>query len=143
MDSDSENSVSSAENIPNYNQNDQTADAFRMALSQWKQKQLDTILGDKQNTTALNAYLKKTKDLYERMKNFIEKNTSSGNIDSELLTTIGNPANFSTNTRINILHTLFRDLIEFPFTYDKTLINSFTDEEALETNIIPNNLPQK
>lgn len=139
MDSDSDFSNSDNE-IPMYNIDTSRADAFRKAISQWKQQQLDTIIGDKQNTTALNVYLKKTKEMYSNITNFIETNVSSDRIDITLRNALGNPNEYNTNTRINILHTLFRDLIEFPFTYDKVLINSFQNDEAVQTNIIPNNI---
>ena len=58
--------------------------------------------------------------------------------DEALKGALGDPTTLSMDERIQILQSLFRDLIEFRFTYDTTLINSFTPEEVLDTNIISN-----
>jgi hypothetical protein len=137
MNSDSDISDTEKE-IPMYETTNDLADQFRVAVSKWKEEQLDTILGDTQNTVALNTYLKKTKETYEAMKNYIEGIGLADHIDESLRTALGNPSDFSTDTRINILHTISRDLIEFPFTYDTALINSFQPDETLETEIIAN-----
>lgn len=134
MDTDSE----SDHDIPTYDSNNVEADNFRKALSKWKQTQLENIIGEDQDTLALNSYLKRTSEQYEDMKNYIEENKKSDRLDKELLAMVGNPQEFSTDTRINILHTLFRDLIEFPFTYDTVLINSFNEDEAVKRNIVGN-----
>lgn len=123
--------------IPNYDTTNEHADNFRRILSEWKQSQLDALIGEDQDTLKLNAYLKKASDTYASMKEYIEDN-KKGSIDKQLIEALGDPREFSTDTRINILHTLFRDLVEFPFTYDTTLINSFDGEEVLHTEIVGN-----
>lgn len=137
MDINSDSDLSDYE-TPSYNQTNPQADTFRAAISEWKQKQLDSILGDNQDTQALNAYLKKTKETYQSIKNYIESKSDETRIDKELLISMGDPKTYSPDTRINILHTLTRDLLEFPFTFDRALTNSFTDDEAVQTKIIPN-----
>lgn len=124
--------------IPNYDTTNEQSDNFRRVISQWKQKQLETLIGDDQDTLKLNAYLKKASEAYTDMKAYIEENKKKTTIDKVLLEALGDPTSFSTDTRINILHTLFRDLVEFPFTYDTTLINSFDGEEVLDTEIVGN-----
>jgi hypothetical protein len=132
MDSDTDTKV------PSYSGESARVDTFRKALSSWKKNELDTTIGEEQDTLLLNAYTKKTADLYYSLKSYIENNTSLSVTDETLNEALGDPTTLTMDERIQILQSLFRDLIEFRFTYDTTLINSFTSEEALDTNIIPN-----
>ena len=134
MDSDTDTDT----NVPNYSGESARVDTFRKAISSWKKNQLDTTIGENQDTLLLNAYTKKTADLYYALKSYIENNTSLSVTDEALSEALGDPTTLTMDERIQILQTLFRDLIEFRFTYDTTLINSFTPEEVLDTNIIPN-----
>jgi regulator of replication initiation timing len=132
MDSDSDTDT----NVPNYSAESARVDTFRKAISSWKKNQLDTTIGEEQDTLLLNAYTKKTADLYYSLKNYIENNTALSVTDNTLNEALGDPTTLTMDERIQILQSLFRDLIEFRFTYDTTLINSFRSEEALDTNII-------
>lgn len=132
MDSD----IDTETNVPNYSGESTRVDTFRKAISSWKKNQLDTTIGEEQDTLLLNAYTKKTADLYYSLKNYIENNTALSVTDNTLNEALGDPTTLTMDERIQILQSLFRDLIEFRFTYDTTLINSFRSEEALDTNII-------
>ena len=130
-------------------------DDFRKALSQWKQNQVDSILGENQDTLILNEYLKKTGKLYNQLQSHIEMGvpldtttkTRGGaatfaaqtNTDlQEILTFMPDTANLDRDTRTQLLHILFRDLVEFPFTYDTQYTNSLQKDEAFNTNILSN-----
>jgi hypothetical protein len=132
MDSD----IDTETNVANYSSESTRVDTFRKAISSWKKNQLDTTIGEEQDTLLLNAYTKKTADLYYSLKNYIENNTALSVTDDTLNEALGDPTTLTMDERIQILQSLFRDLIEFRFTYDTKLINSFRSEEALDTNII-------
>lgn len=136
------NSWSDSETETEYVEEERTTNVkdihFRETLTTWKKKQLEDILKENQNTLALNSYLQKTAEIYDSLKNYIEGRTKEIPVEKALVEDLGNPLSFDLDTRIRLLHTLFRDLIEFPFTYDTKLINSFTKEDILNTNILPN-----
>jgi hypothetical protein len=111
---------------------------FRRVLSAWKQKELNDIIGENQNTLALNAYTKKTADVYYALKDYIDEGSALTINEPELTDVLGDPETLTLDERLQILQSLFRDLIEFRFTYDTELINSFNPEEKLNTNIVPN-----
>ena len=115
-------------------------DEFRMALSKWKQNHVDSILGENQDTVVLNAYLKKTGGLYNQLQQHIEmgKPLQLNSEVEEILEFLPETSTLDENTRTQLLHILFRDLIEFPFTYDTHHTNSMKKEEAFDTNILSN-----
>ena len=111
---------------------------FRRVLSAWKQKELNGILGNNQDTLALNLYSKKTVQVYYALKDYIDEGSALTINEPELTDVLGDPETLTMDERFQILQSLFRDLIEFRFTYDTELINSFNPEEKLNTNIVPN-----
>jgi hypothetical protein len=121
-----------------YDSTNTHTDTFREALSRWKQNQVDSILGENQDTIILNTYLKKARTLYSMFHDYIElgKPLVEDNNIQELVSSL--PSEMDMDTRITILHYLFRDLVEFPFTYDTVYTNSLKTEEALNTNILSN-----
>jgi hypothetical protein len=121
-----------------YDSTNTHTDKFREALSRWKQNQVDSILGENQDTIILNTYLKKARTLYSMLHDYIElgKPLVEDNSIQELVSSL--PSEMDMDTRITILHFLFRDLVEFPFTYDTIYTNSLNTEEALNTNILSN-----
>jgi hypothetical protein len=113
--------------------------AFRKALAEWKATQLKDILKDEQDTTALNAYLESTANLHSAFESYMYGNTKiTATLPESLRSILGDVHTIPSDLRTEILYSLSRDLLEFPFTYDTNLINSFQADEVLKTNIIPN-----
>ena len=113
---------------------------FRSSLAQWKQNQLQEMTQDDQDTLKLNGYLKLTGTAYAMFKEYLD---SGGTKDvdpllKELAAQLGNPSSLSSEQLLILEDILFRDLVEYPFTYNTTLINSFSPKNALDTNIVPN-----
>lgn len=135
MDSDSDYD---SDRDQDYDSTNAQTEKFRAALSRWKQNQVDTILGENQDTIILNTYLKKARSLYTMLSDHIEQGKPIIEEESiqEVLSAL--PSEMDTDTRITILHSLFRDLVEFPFTYDTVYTNSLQKEEVLNTNILSN-----
>ena len=114
--------------------------ALRNSLSNWKQHQLYQITQDDQDTVRLNEYLKMTSLAYNMLKNYVEKD-GNAHLDSSLVPfveVLGDTRRLSRDQKLVLQEYMFRDLIEYPFTYNTQLINSFDKTNALNTNIIPN-----
>jgi len=108
---------------------------FRAKILEWKKKQIDNVTRESQDTTVLNKYLRDSADLYKTIKDKLEGRTEligGGGIDYNLNVSSG-------MERANLLSAAYSDLVEFPFTYSKNLINSFPKTNSLEhAEIIPN-----
>ena len=109
--------------------------AFRAKILDWKRKQIDDITRESQDTTVLNKYLRDSADLYKTIKDKLEGRTElvgGGGIDFNLNVASG-------MERADLLSVAYSDLVEFPFTYRKDLINAFPKTNSLEhAEIIPN-----
>ena len=107
-------------------------DAFRAKLLDWKSKHIDEITRENQDQTVLNSYLKEAANLYKSIREQLE-GRSEGNILNLDLSMV------SGMERADILSAAYSDLVEFPFTYKKELINSLPKKNSLEgAEIIPN-----
>lgn len=120
------------------------SDAFlrniRASLAKWKQEQLVNTTQDAQDTRKLNDYLKMTGLAYTMIKKYLDTHGKmpTDPILKEIIDSIGSLENLSIEKQILLEDALFRDLIEYPFTYNMSLINSFEQRNVLNTNIIPN-----
>lgn len=112
----------------------------RASIAKWKQSQLLNTVQDDQDTTKLNGYLKVTAFAYEMLKGFLDsqgKQQMDPNLTG-IAQAIG-PISGLTSEELMLLEDyLYRDLVEYPFTYNLRLINSFDKRNALNTNIVPN-----
>ncbi len=119
---------------------DSFLEEVRQALLRWKQQQLQTSVKDDQDTQKLNLYLKETAIAHEMLTDYIQSKNRSvldPSLD-DVVNAIGDLSALSRDQRMLLNEYLFRDLIEYPFTYNTRLINSFQQKNALNTNIIPN-----
>ena len=113
---------------------------IRASLAEWKQEQLLTTTQDDQNTLKLNDYLKVTGLAYQMLKKYIDSHGKAP-VDPVLHTivdTIGPLDTLSLEDQLLLEDALFRDLVEYPFSYNRSLINSFEPRNVLSTKIIPN-----
>lgn len=119
---------------------DEFLHSIRSALKEWKQTQLLDLLQDRQETTRLNDYIRLTGESYYMLKDYLDSNGTS-TIDpllNPILNAIEDLSKLSDEERIALDCYLFRDLVEYPFTYNTNLINSFETKNILDTNIVPN-----
>lgn len=121
-------------------ESDQFLRNVRAAITQWKQSQLQNSVQDDQDTTKLNLFLEQTAVAYKNLKQYLESESYdlSDSSLSPILEAIGNKHQLSHEEEVLLREYLFRDLIEYPFTYNTTLINSFRTTNALNTKIVPN-----
>lgn len=117
---------------------DQFLRTVRAAITQWKQSQLQNVVKEDQDTSKLNLFLKQTAVAYENLKTYLESGTNQDPSLGQILAAIGNKAELSEEEEMLLQEYLFRDLIEYPFTYNTSLINSFQTTNALNTKIVPN-----
>ncbi len=100
---------------------------------------MDSIKEDQDNGK-LNDYLKITALAHEMLKKYIDSQGQS-QIDPMLNTIIqsfGNLSGLTSEERMLVDEYIFRDLVEYPFTFNVGLINSFEKRNILNTNIVPN-----
>lgn len=112
----------------------------RHAISKWKEAQLIHVTQDDQDTTRLNGYLKITALAYDMIIQYLDSDGEK-KVDSSLypiLHSLGHVSSLSRDQEMLLREYLFRDLVEYPFTYNTELINSFQKKNVLDTNIIPN-----
>lgn len=112
---------------------------IRGAVAKWKERQLLNTVQEEQDTTKLNGYLKLTALAHEMLKEYIDSRSSQTDpLLRDIVNAIG-PVSGLTSEELMLLEDfLFRDLIEYPFTYNTTLINSFEKRNVLNTKIVPN-----
>ena len=119
-----------------------SGDAFvksvRAALTKWKHEQLQNSVQQDQDTTKLNLYLKKTAIAYDMLRKYLDEKAKVDASLQPLVDILGDPSNLNSEDERLIRDFLFRDLIEYPFTYNAALINSFGKRNVLNTNIVPN-----
>lgn len=113
---------------------------IRKALATWKQAQLQNSVKEDQDTMKLNLFLKQTANAYYMLKDYLDSNTAIVSDPSlrQIVEIIGDKQQLSDEQEMLLRDSLFRDLIEYPFTYNTTLINGFSNSNALNTNIVPN-----
>lgn len=119
---------------------DEFLNGIRATLKEWKQSQLLELLQDAQETTRLNDYIQMTGLSYYMLKDYLDSNGSSklDPVLNPLIKSFGELSELTDEERMGIDTYLFRDLVEYPFTYNTNLINSFESRNALNTNIVPN-----
>jgi len=114
--------------------------SLRTAISTWKQQQLLDTIQEDQDNGKLNDYLKITALSHEMLKKYIDADGKL-QIDPMLNTIVqsfGNLSGLSSEQRMLLEEYIFRDLVEYPFTFNVGLINSFEKRNVLNTNIVPN-----
>lgn len=119
---------------------DQFIQHLREAIAKWKQEQLMDSLHDEQDTTKLNGYLKITALAYEMIKTYLHSQGTERYDPSlqPIIKAIGPISGLTDEEIMLVEHYLVRDLVEYPFTYNTRLINSFEKRNILNTKIVPN-----
>lgn len=111
----------------------------RTAVAKWKQNQLVNVVQEDQDTTKLNSYLKLTALAHQMLKDYLDSNKSQVDpLLNEIISIIGPVSGLTSEEMMLLDDYLFRDLVEYPFTYNTQLINSFEKRNAFNTKIVPN-----
>ncbi len=112
----------------------------RASIAKWKQAQLLNTVQEDQDTTKLNGYLKITALAYEMIKGFLDSQGTQQTDPNlrDILQAIGPLSGLTSEESMLLDDYLYRDLVEYPFTYNLRLINSFDKRNAFNTNIVPN-----
>lgn len=118
---------------------DKYIQTVRGAIAKWKQMQLINSVGDEQDTTKLNSYLKLTALAHENLKDYLTMNRSQPDpLLRDIVLAIGPVSGLTSEEMMLLDDYIFRDLVEYPFTYNTNLINSFEKRNVLNTKIVPN-----
>lgn len=118
---------------------------FRQRLAKWKKSHLNTLTKDTQNDQVLNVFLKDCGDLYMLLRDVLEGRGASEKLRNHAIwKQVGGTQNGffpvrSPMDRTEMSQVVFRDLVEFPFTFNTKLVNSFPRRNSMEdAEIIPN-----
>jgi hypothetical protein len=114
--------------------------SLRASIAKWKQEQLHDITQDYQDTTKLNQYIQLTGIAYTMLKEYLDTQ-GKHKVDSllnSIIDAIGPLNELTMEEQMLVEDALTHDLLEYPFTYNTLLINSFDKQNVLNTNIIPN-----
>jgi hypothetical protein len=111
---------------------------FRQTLASWKKTQLNNTTKDEQDVTKLNKFIDDCSALYLELRDVIDGKKPSRTLENHSLwKQMGGQQNQyfpikSPLDRAEMSHIVFRDLVEFPFTFNTSLINSFPRKDSLE-----------
>jgi hypothetical protein len=116
---------------------------FRTVLLHWKKSFLSELTKEAQDTTVLNTFLKECAILFYELRNVIEgQKARRALVSHPIWKRIQKLHIFPVQEpllRMELSQIIFRDLIEFPFTFNSRLANSFMNQNSLEhTQIVPN-----
>lgn len=114
---------------------------IRNHVLSWKKRKLNRMTKDNQDTLVLNKFRNELVSLFYLLRDAMEGYEPSSELQShEVWTTIKDyfPLHDGIE-RIDLTHILYRDLVEFPFTFNSKLINAFLKKNSLENaEILPN-----
>lgn len=116
-------------------------DTIRQIVLQWKKKLLNSITKDNQDTLVLNSFRNDLAAIFYLLRDVMEGYDPTPELESHSLW-----ANLKQYfplqdgiERIDLTHILYRDLVEYPFTFNSKLINAFLKKNSLEdAEILPN-----
>jgi len=114
---------------------------IRTHVLTWKKKVLNAMTKDNQDTEVLNEFRNELVAFFYLLRDVMEGYEPRPELESyEVWATIQDyfPLHDGIE-RIDLTHTLYRDLVEFPFTFNSKLINAFLKKNSLENaEILPN-----
>lgn len=111
--------------------------AFRLALATWKRDSLNSFTENQQDPTKLNSFLATLTSLFFEFQKVLEGNRPSSFLEHhELWKRLTGEIPFfpvqSPLERTVFKQILYRDLVEFPFTFNTDLIDRFPEKNSLE-----------
>jgi hypothetical protein len=114
---------------------------IRSHVLTWKKKLLNAMTKDNQDTLVLNEFRNELVSFFYLLRDVMEGYDPTPELEShEVWATIKDyfPLHDGIE-RIDLTHSLYRDLVEFPFTFNSKLINGFLKKNSLENaEILPN-----
>jgi hypothetical protein len=114
---------------------------IRSHVLTWKKKLLNAMTKDNQDTLVLNEFRNELVSFFYLLRDVMEGYEPTPELEShEVWATIKDyfPLHDGIE-RIDLTHSLYRDLVEFPFTFNSKLINGFLKKNSLENaEILPN-----
>lgn len=120
---------------------DERVSAIRNRVILWKKKTLNALTKDNQDTDVLNTFRNELVSLFYLLRDTMEGFDPSDELKAhELWSTIQEyfPLHDGIE-RIDLTHMLYRDLVEFPFTFNSKLVNGFLKQNSLkDAEILPN-----
>ena len=120
---------------------EQRVSEMRAIVLQWKKKQLNAATKDNQDTLVLNQFRNELVSLFYLLRDVMEGYDPSPQLKAHELWALLKeyfPLHDGIE-RIDLTQTLYRDLVEFPFTFNPKLINAFLKKNSLaDAEILPN-----
>jgi hypothetical protein len=115
--------------------------AVRKIVHDWKKAKLNAMTKDNQDTLVLNNFRNELVQLFYLLRDVMEGDEPSNDLTHHELW--GHLQEFfplyDGIERIDLTHSLHRDLVEFPFTFNMKLVNAFLKRNSLQNaEILPN-----
>ena len=115
--------------------------AVRKVIYDWKKTLLNAMTKDNQDTLVLNEFRNELVRLFYLLRDVMEGDEPSNELTQhEIWQHLQEyfPL-YDGIERIDLTHRLHRDLIEFPFTFNRKLVNAFLKRNSLQNaEILPN-----
>ncbi len=119
----------------------QRVEEIRSMIQGWKKELLNTMTNGNQDTLVLNQFRNELTNLFYLLRDVMEGYDPSEKLQAHPLWTslkVYFPL-YDGVERIDLTHMLWRDLVEFPFTFNQKLINAFIQKNSLkDAEILPN-----
>lgn len=113
----------------------------RNEILKWKKNLLNKLTKDNQDTLVLDIFRNEVNAFYYLIRDVLDGEEPSEELEEyDIWRRISKyfPLRDSAE-RIDLSHMLYRDLVEFPFTFNSKLVNSFLEKNSLEdAEILPN-----
>ena len=115
--------------------------AFRNEILKWKKQLLNEITDDNQDTLVLEIFRNELNGIFYLLRDVLDGEEPEEELRAhEVWQRVEKFFPLQDDIeRIDLTHTLYRDLVEFPFTFNRKLINAFIEKNSLENaEILPN-----
>lgn len=139
--SEDENEVYPTTSPEEKDERQQRVDEIRTTVLTWKKKLLNAMTKDNQDTLILNEFRNELVSLFYLLRDVLDGYEPTNELKSHELWQVlqGYFPLHDGIERIDLTHILFRDLVEYPFTFNTKLINGFLKKNSLEhAEILPN-----
>ena len=113
----------------------------RTEILKWKKLLLNKLTKDNQDTLVLDVFRNEINTFYYLIRDVLDGEDPSEELQEyDIWRRISKYFPLRDGAeRIDLSHILYRDLVEFPFTFNSKLVNSFLEKNSLEdAEILPN-----
>jgi hypothetical protein len=112
---------------------DTILEIFRKELNLWKKETLFPGLNNEGDVESIERRLDEAKSLFMDLMYYVnsydDEKDDADPIPKKFMNLMGNKEFWSSSFKDKLRHILFTDLVEYPLTFNVSLINQFTNDE--------------